>query len=306
MAQREAEDLIMEIKRHLETLAQKDPDLRRQALSDVLDAEGLSCFLQEDEPSFKNPRGTVNYILDPWQDAPSLLFCAHYDAVPGSFGANDNAAALCILIDLAKDLKENGVPARFAFFDGEETGNSGSRLYVSCLDRQASDKQGLLKQEPDRQVIRRQDLTGVVNLDVCGFGDTIAICGKGNENKPVFGPFCDKALLGRHNAQVLKYLPRSDEASFAGSRIPALSLCAIPRWDIQYLKAMATYGDGFLGRPPEFDMMMEQMEVSTTMHGGYRDHPEYVEPEAMSRIYHYLREAVTAPPAGRKKLFGLL
>lgn len=50
----------MEIKRHLETLAQKDPDLRRQALSDVLDAEGLSCFLQEDEPSFKNPRGTVN------------------------------------------------------------------------------------------------------------------------------------------------------------------------------------------------------------------------------------------------------
>lgn len=50
-------------------------------------------------------------------------------------------------------------------------------------------------------------------------------------------------------------------------------------------------------------MMMEQMEVSTTMHGGYRDHPEYVEPEAMSRIYHYLREAVTAPrPTGRSCL----
>ena len=98
----------MEMKRHLETLAQKDPDLRRQALADVLDAEGLSYCLQEDGPNFKNPRGTVNYILDPWQDAPSLLFCAHYDAVPGSFGANDNAAALCILIDLAKDLKEKG------------------------------------------------------------------------------------------------------------------------------------------------------------------------------------------------------
>ena len=281
----------MEMKRHLETLAQKDPDLRRQALADVLDAEGLSYCLQEDGPNFKNPRGTVNYILDPWQDAPSLLFCAHYDAVPGSFGANDNAAALCILIDLAKDLKEKGHPARFAFFDGEETGCSGSRLYVSCLDSQDH---------------RRQDLTGGVNLDVCGFGDTIAICGKGNENKPVFRPFCQKLLLDRYNAQVLKYLPKSDEASFAGSRIPALSLCAIPRWDIQYLKAMATYGDGFLGRPPEFDMMMGQMEVSTTMHGGYRDHPDYVESEAMSQIYGYLSEAVAAPPAGRKKLFGLL
>ena len=281
----------MEMKRHLETLAQKDPDLRRQALADVLDAEGLSYCLQEDGPNFKNPRGTVNYILDPWQDAPSLLFCAHYDAVPGSFGANDNAAALCILIDLAKDLKEKGHPARFAFFDGEETGCSGSRLYVSCLDSQDH---------------RRQDLTGVVNLDVCGFGDTIAICGKGNENKPVCRPFCQKLLLDRYNAQVLKYLPKSGEASFAGSRIPALSLCAIPRWDIQYLKAMATYGDGFLGRPPEFDMMMGQMEVSTTMHGGYRDHPDYVESEAMSQIYGYLSEAVAAPPAGRKKLFGLL
>ena len=281
----------MEMKRHLETLAQKDPDMRRQALADVLDAEGLCYCLQEDEPNFKNPRGSVNYILEPWQDAPSLLFCAHYDAVPGSFGANDNAAALCILIDLAKDLKEKGHPARFAFFDGEETGCSGSRLYVSCLDSQDH---------------RRQDLTGVVNLDVCGFGDTIAICGKGNENKPVFRPFCQKALLDRYNAQVLKYLPKSDEASFAGSRIPALSLCAIPRWDIQYLKAMATYGDGLLGRPPEFDMMMEQMEVSTTMHGGYRDHPDYVESEAMSQIYGYLSEAVAAPPAGRKKLFGLL
>lgn len=281
----------MEMKRHLETLAQKDPDMRRQALADVLDAEGLCYCLQEDEPNFKNPRGSVNYILEPWQDAPSLLFCAHYDAVPGSFGANDNAAALCILIDLAKDLKEKGLPARFAFFDGEETGCSGSRLYVACLDRQDN---------------RRQDFTGVVNLDVCGFGDTIAICGKGNENKPVFRPFCQKALLDRYNAQVLKYLPKSDEASFAGSRIPALSLCAIPRWDIQYLKAMATYGDGLLGRPPEFDMMMEQMEVSTTMHGGYRDHPDYVESEAMSQIYGYLSEAVAAPPAGRKKLFGLL
>ena len=47
-----------------------------------------------------------------------------------------------------------------------------------------------------------------MNLDVCGFGDTIAICGKGNENKPVFRPFCQKLLLDRYNAQVLKYLPK--------------------------------------------------------------------------------------------------
>ena len=146
----------MEMKRHLETLAQKDPDLRRQALADVLDAEGLSYCLQEDGPNFKNPRGTVNYILDSWQDAPSLLFCAHYDAVPGSFGANDNAAALCILIDLAKDLKEKGHPARFAFFDGE--GNRLFRKQALCVlsgqpgPPQAGPYRG---REPGRMRVRR-------------------------------------------------------------------------------------------------------------------------------------------------------
>ena len=119
---------------------------------------------------------------------------------------------------------------------------------------------------------------------------TIAICGKGHETKPVLRPFCDKALLDKHNGQVLKYLPKSDEVSFAGSRIPTMSLCVVPRWDIQYLKAMATYGDGFLGRPPEFDMMLEQMEVITTMHGGYRDNPQYVEEDAMMQVYGYLLE----------------
>ena len=110
----------MDMITHLETLAQKDPDQRRQALAGVLEAERLSYTLQEEEASFKNPRGVANYLLTPWQETPCLLFCAHYDAVPGSFGANDNAASLCILIALAKELKSRNLPARFAFFDGEE------------------------------------------------------------------------------------------------------------------------------------------------------------------------------------------
>ena len=274
----------MDMITHLEALAQKDPDQRRQALAQALEAERLSYTLQEEEASFKNPRGVANYLLTPWQETPCLLFCAHYDAVPGSFGANDNAASLCILIALAKELKMRNLPARFAFFDGEENGNAGSRFYAAQMDKSA--------------------ITGIINLDVCGFGDTIAICGKGHETRPVLRPFCDKALLDKHNGQVLKYLPKSDEVSFAGSRIPTMSLCVVPRWDIQYLKAMATFGDGFLGRPPEFDMMLEQMEVITTMHGGYRDNPQYVEEDAMMQVYGYLLEGVTAPPAAKKR-FGL-
>ena len=169
----------MDMITHLETLAQKDPDQRRQALAGVLEAEGLSYTLQEEEASFKNPRGVANYLLTPWQETPCLLFCAHYD---GSFGANDNAASLCILIALAKELKSRNLPARFAFFDGEENCNAGSRLYAAQMDKSA--------------------VTGIINLDVCGFGDTIAICGKGHETKPVLRPFATKpcwtSTMGRY------------------------------------------------------------------------------------------------------------
>lgn len=271
----------MEMNTHLNALAQKDPDSRRLALARILEARGLSYTLQEAEPGFKHPRGIVNYLLTPGEDALGLLLCAHYDAVPGSFGANDNAAALCILIELAGEVKRRKLPVRFAFFDGEENGHAGSRLYAARLEKAS--------------------LTGVINLDVCGFGDTIAVCAKGRETKPSLRPFCTRSILGKYNGQVLKYLPGSDEASFAGSRIPAMSLCVVPRWDIQYLKAMAAYGDGFLGHPPEFDMMLEQMEVTTTMHGGYRDHPQYVEQEAMEQVFSYLLEGITAPPPPRKR-----
>ena len=96
----------MTIDRHLKHLAQKDPENRQKALLDVLIQEGLEFSLQEQEPSIQNPRGIRNYLLTPWSPEPSLLFCAHYDAVPGTFGANDNAAAVCILIQLAQTLKK--------------------------------------------------------------------------------------------------------------------------------------------------------------------------------------------------------
>ncbi len=266
--------------RHLHALAQKDPDKRREALEQVLAEEGFFYTVQEEAPSFQVPRGTRNYLLSPDSGAAGLLFCAHYDAVPGSFGANDNAAAVCILIDLARALRDLGIPAYFAFFDGEETGNSGSRLYAAEMDRSR--------------------ITGVVNLDVCGYGDTLAVYGKGHEKKPVFQPFCSKALLEKYRGRVVKFLPKSDDASFK-SKVPALSLAMVPVWDIQYLNALSTYGEGFLGRPPEFDMMIGQMEVSTTMHGGFRDTPEWVEEETMQRMHDYLLEAMRTPPDDGKR-----
>lgn len=144
----------------------------------------------------------------------------------------------------------------------------------------------------------------MVNLDICGYGDTIAVCDRGNAKKEPLRSFCSEKILENHNGLLVKYLPPSDDGSFSGKRVPAISVAIVPHWDIQYLKALSHFGSGLLGQPPEFDMILSQMEVTTTMHGGYRDTPEWVEPKAMTRVYDYLMEALHAPADEKKKKIG--
>ena len=90
----------MEIEKHLAELAQADPQTRRTALENALTAEGLTPEIQECEADERR-KAARNYLLyTADKDAKGPLFCAHYDAHPGSTGANDNAAAVCILIAL--------------------------------------------------------------------------------------------------------------------------------------------------------------------------------------------------------------
>lgn len=61
-------------------------------------------------------------------------------------------------------------------------------------------------------------ITGVINLDMCGYGDALAVCGKGHEKKPAVRAFCQRDRLKKYNGELLRYLPKSDDASFSGSR----------------------------------------------------------------------------------------
>ncbi len=272
------------IARHLLTLSQKTKEARLTAVEEVLKAEGIPYRKQTAAPEKEHPQGVVNFLFETAGsdiDAPIFLFCAHHDAVAGSFGANDNAASICILIDLFKRLSKEGTRAQFALLDGEESGHTGARV--------------LLKEFSDTTQIQ-----GIINLDVCGYGDTIVLCGKGHEKKAPLSRFANADLLSAHNAQVVKFLPESDDIVLR-KKFPTLNLAIIPRWDVQYLKAMAAQGEGLLGRTPEFRMMEGDMEVASTMHGGYRDNPDWVEPQAMQKVLDYLAEGLNS--ADKKKKF---
>ena len=69
------------------------------------------------------------------QDLGFILVGAHYDAVPGSPGADDNGTALAVLLELARAFA--GAPARrpirLVAFDLEESDRAGSRAYAHDL-----------------------------------------------------------------------------------------------------------------------------------------------------------------------------
>jgi glycosyltransferase involved in cell wall biosynthesis len=67
---------------------------------------------------------------------PPILIGAHYDTVPGSPGADDNATGLAVLLELARFFGENqaNYPIRLIAFDLEEYGLLGSIAYAEKLN----------------------------------------------------------------------------------------------------------------------------------------------------------------------------
>lgn len=63
-----------------------------------------------------------------------VLFGAHYDTVPGSPGADDNASAMAVCLECARLCAKHGIaPVMIVFFNREEDGFLGSREFVSFL-----------------------------------------------------------------------------------------------------------------------------------------------------------------------------
>ncbi|HEX2560879.1 M20/M25/M40 family metallo-hydrolase, partial [Phenylobacterium sp.] len=68
------------------------------------------------------------------RNAPAVLMMAHYDSVPGSPGAADDAAGVASMLEIARALKAGDPPGRdviFVFTDGEEVGLLGARAFFT-------------------------------------------------------------------------------------------------------------------------------------------------------------------------------
>ena len=200
----------------------RDNDLRQAALARYLTERGIP-FRTHAFQTFEG-RGE-NYAVDIGAGDRVLVLIAHHDAVPGSPGANDNAAAVGILLHLierAAGLVPPSLRVRFLFPACEELGYLGARAYV--------------REAPMAGVV------GVLSLELCGIGDSLAVWDAGEETpflRSVGGALEDLGLRRDARWHQVGRIPvfGSDHRAFAAAGVPAYGLSVVPAREAGALRA---------------------------------------------------------------------
>jgi Zn-dependent M28 family amino/carboxypeptidase len=200
-----------------------------------------------------------NFAVEVGEGDRVLVLVAHHDAVPGSPGANDNAAAVAVLLVLLDRLARRsprGLRVRLLFTAAEERGYLGARAYV--------------RQE------RLDEVLGVLSLELCGIGDALAIW-----DAPAAPPPFLRALTAAFEAaglnrdegyHVVGRVPvfGSDHRAFAAVGVPAYGLTVVPRREAEALRRFVfspvrSALRAVVRRPPPFDTYHTARDAVSTL-----------------------------------------
>ena len=145
--------MLLDYVKHLEY---KSDLIRLQTIKNILKNKNIK-FIEQNYTylSFKGTNLIVN--IGNLKSKKHIILSAHFDVVQGSPGANDDASAIAILIDLIEKTRKIKLKnkIRIIFFDDEEIGRFGSISYIK--------KYGL------------KDLLAVYHLELCGYGDAVGL-----------------------------------------------------------------------------------------------------------------------------------
>ncbi|MDP1632271.1 MAG: M20/M25/M40 family metallo-hydrolase [Caulobacter sp.] len=118
------------------------------------------------------------------RDKPALALMAHYDSVPASPGAADDATGVAVVLDVVRALKARGPPRRDVIViltDGEEAGLLGARVFFR--DHPLRSRIGLL-----------------INLESRGGGGRANMFQTGPDNGELISTFARTAVRPISNA----------------------------------------------------------------------------------------------------------
>jgi Zn-dependent M28 family amino/carboxypeptidase len=178
-----------------------------------------------------------NFAVEVGEGDRVLVLIAHHDAVPGSPGANDNAAAVGILLHLLARYRREpprGLRLRFLFTACEELGYLGARAYVRemAVERCGIGDGLVLWDVAEETPFLRHVRAGLEGLGLQA-DDTYHVVGR----IPVFG---------------------SDHRAFAAAGLPAYGLSIIPSHHLDGLRQFVlspvrSAAIHLVRRPPPFD-----------------------------------------------------
>jgi Zn-dependent M28 family amino/carboxypeptidase len=188
---------------------------------------------------------------------PPMIMGAHYDAVPGTVGADDNASGVAALLELARLFAATPArhPVRLIAFDLEEYGMVGSSQYAAEIHQQdhplrlmvSLEMLGYCSQEPNSQTYP----PGLKYL-YPDRGDFIALIG----NASTISDLMHLHRAIRNGGTPAQWLP----AGVAGQFIPSTRLSDhSPFWDCGYRAMMIT--DTAFMRNPHYHQPSDRLET---------------------------------------------
>jgi Zn-dependent M28 family amino/carboxypeptidase len=85
-------------------------------------------------PTLQGRFDNIVITTHPPEDGPFVLLGAHYDSVPGTPGADDNASAVAVCLECARLIRRHNIgPITVVLFNREEDGLLGSSEFVAHL-----------------------------------------------------------------------------------------------------------------------------------------------------------------------------
>jgi len=196
-----------------------------------------------------------------------IIVGGHYDAVPNSPGANDNGAAIAIILNLIKHLKdiEHNYRIEFICFDHEERGLLGSREYV--------------KRHP------KDDIFAMINLDVVGLGDMLYIHPVGGGDDDVIMSYIRKTVKNLNvKIEETTASPGSDYFPFMNAKIENIGISAVPEDALPFFNRFFLQRDRTITRE-EMPVIMKYMHTP-------KDNLDYISKEAMEMVFLVLKNVV--------------
>jgi len=203
--------------------------------------EGAGLLVREQDYQYYDHRVTNLLATAPKTAGASAYYLvgAHYDTVPGTPGADDNASAVAVLLELAGRLRNERLkaPVLFAAFTLEEppaylTGHQGSRVFVRSCQSNSNHMLGAIVLEMVGYTAPRQhypylarwpgypaqgDFIGIIgNWRSLRFGWTVLKGFRENQSLPV------RSLFLPFNGWILPETRLSDHASFWDAGLPAV------------------------------------------------------------------------------------